>query len=695
MNLSPSTEKGKFSPPSSANAAYGGVPQEDLPEILKPAGDQDVNAEARRTLSGYILNIFDDNKMLRQSNGIEEELAKRLRQMNGVYDPEDEAKLIANNHPKVYINISAHKQRTLVAWLTEFFTDSEKNFYLKPTPIPEMSDEIVQKAVQKTMQDWMEETMQTGQPPPPEAVQEYASLLRERMFAEVSQDAKERAAKMERRLKDDMIEAKWRKPFDSFISLIATYGTAGLRSPVVRLCKRPSYEKSDFGMKVVDKMRLLRECDEISPWDMFPSDGATDAQEGDFCIRVRYSAKDLRAMSKLPSYFEDNINYILDMYGSTGLRVEVSSDNERETLEKKGYSAQRKTKIIEGVEFWGQVSGELLIGMGITRTPEKTPIDSMEWYEVNAILVDTKVIYCRVIDNDMERPIDVAGVYRIPGSFWHQSPLYVMDHIQRLCNAAARNLVVNMGFASGPQSYMDDVSRLHPMDDGKARPNKTWAFMNNGANSNRPISFFSIPSISDELLKIFEFYMRLADEITGIPAFANGTDAAVGAARTASGLNMLFGAANRGIKRIVANMDDVVKSAITRLYWWHMRYSQDDSIKGDVNIEVCGLRQFTMREQLAQKHLSLLQAMGQDPRMAQLQSPEQLARMLREVATGFELDPDSLAPSDEELQKRIADAKEKAEAEMAMQAEAMKMQMQQQQGAQQQQAQPQQQGMPQ
>lgn len=668
--------------PEGSNAAYAGVMQDDDPAIMDEDGDQETTELAKRNLGAHIQTVFEANKTLRQTNGVDEDLTKRLRQMNGEYDPEDEADLIAKNQPRVYINISAHKQRTLVAWLTEFFADSEKSFYIKPSPVPEMSPEVIQKAVERTMQDWLKEFAETGQAPSEDVIFQYAAMMRERVQRELEDEAKIRGGKMDRQLKDDFVEGRWSKPIDNFLNMFATYGTCGLRSPVIRMRKTPVYEKTKYGMRVIDKARLVRESEAISPWDLFPSNGQTDAQDGDLCVRVRYSPKELRQLVKLPCYYEDNILSILSLCGQSGVSVRVTSDTERERLEKKDDSALKDRKILEGVEYWGQASGEMLIGMGVTRTPDKTPIKADEWYEVNAILMDGKIIYCRIIDSSEERPIDIAHVYSIPGSFWGQGPLQVIDHIQRLCNATTRNLLVNMGFASGPQAAMDDASRLHPMDDGRARPNKTWAFMNNGNSAQRPINFWNIPSVAKELIEIFTFYMRLADELTGIPAFANGTDAAVGAARTKGGLEMLFGAANRGIKKIVANMDEMMKSCIMRLYWWHMRYNRDESIKGDIRVEVCGVRQFTMRESLAQRHLQLLTAVGQDQRIQQLQTPQELARMLRDIAVGFELDPDCLAPASDELERRIEKAKAEAQQQMEAQLQAMQMQAQQQQGGQ-------------
>ena len=663
--------------PSARNAAYGGFPQYDDPSAMDEQEELAMSELVRRNLAAHISSIFETNKRLRESSGIDADLMKRLRQMNGEYEPEDYADIVAKGQPLVYINISAHKQRTLVAWLAEFFTDVEKSFYIKPTPMPELSDDVVAETTDRVMMDYIAQVIMTGEAPNPEAVFEHAAMLADNIHKEIVEESKSRSAKMERVLKDDMVENKWSQPMGRFMNLCSTYGTAGLRSPVLRIKKLPTYSVSKNGqVRVIDKDRIIRECEEISPWDMFPSSGATDCQDGDLCLRVRFSPKELRSVSALPCYYEDNVKMVLQAYGQSGLSLNVSSDATRETLEKKSNSEMEHGRIIEGVEYWGEASGEMLIGLGITRKPDNKPIEEDDWYEINAIIVGDLVIYCRLLDAAEERPLDIAKVFDVPGMFWGQGPLHVIDHIQRMCNATSRNLLVNMGFASGPQGAIDDINRLHPMDDGRARPNKMWAFTNPGNASQRPVSFWTIPTVARELMEIFQFYVRLADEITGIPAFANGTDVTSGAARTASGLNMLFNAASRGIKKIVANMDDVLKSCIQRLYWWHMRYNKDNSIKGDVVVEVCGTRQFVMREQLAQKHLELMRVINQDQRMMEMQSPEELARMMREIAVGFELDPDNLAPSSDELRFRMEQAKLQARQEMAAQQEMMAQQAQ-------------------
>ena len=242
--------------------------------------------------------------------------------------------------------------------------------------------------------------------------------------------------------------------------------------------------------------------------------------------------------------------------------------------------------------------------------------------------------------------------------------------LQKICNSAGRAIVMNMGFSALPQSIID-VTMHDPRDDGQMRPGKAWMIRQNGANPNgKPITFFTVESNAKEMTDCFEFFQRLADEVTGIPAYANGTDAAVGAARTATGLNMLFGAANRGIKKVISNFDELVKKAIRRLYNWHMVYNPSIELKGDAKIEVTGLKYFSTKTQRVNEIMNLLARLGQDERLKTYQGDEQIVKLLREIAVCMDLPPDALAPTMDQLRKKQQEDQQKLAA--AQQAQQLK-----------------------
>lgn len=640
----------------------GGMPLGDDPSVLNKLGEAKIDEETRTHLLGHLLDVWDMAKREKLRNGIEEDLLDCLRMFSGKYDAHELADLTMRGMPLVYFPLSEHKVHTAVAWLDEFFADGENIFSISPTPLPELERDVEAETAMRTMKMAVEAAQQTGEVPPPEMVQKTAEIARPLVERELEDDAKQRALRMQRVIRDDLLQGKWGERIHEVIGYASIYGTAAFRSPVIRV----KHELAWKGGKLRRQDRVVRTFEAISPFDLFPTPGMTDTQVGDLCVRVRYQPNALAAMKKQPLWFKDAIDRVLSRFGRAGVRLDVTSDTERRTLTSQE-SVTETDGVLEGFEFWGAASGQMLAEIGIERDPQGKKIADTptEWYEVNAIVIGNEVVYCRVMRDVEDRPVDVVKFYDTPGSFWGRGPLQLISSLQRICNAAGRSIVTNMGFSAGPQSILD-LSQIDPRDDLKMRPCKAWVVRRTGMNNQgagKPVDFFQVESNAKSLTDVFEFFQRLADEVTGIPAYANGTDAATGAARTATGLNMLFGAANRGIKKVVGNFDELCNKSIRRLFMWHMEFNRDDSIKGDLSVKICGLRLFVTKTSQANDRLTLISRITQDQRMAALQSPEELARLMREIAVGMDLPPDALAPDSEELARRQEEARQNAMAQ--------------------------------
>lgn len=653
-HLSPNVGSVKMGGPD--NHAYAGVPQGDDPSVLDKVGKSDYDEDTRTHIAGYLEGVWELAKRSREANGIETDLLNCLRQFKGEYDANEASELTMRGYPLVYFPLSEHKVHTAVAWIDEFFTNGESLVNIRPTPMPEMENDVVATTTGRVMKMSLQAAMSTGEPMNPDMARKAAELMRPMVERELQEEARTRSLRMERVLHDDMIQGGWSSAIHDLIGYTSIYGTAGFRSPVIRVKKELVWNKG----KLQKKDRVIRGFEAVSPFDIFPSPGMTDTQNGDLCVRVRYQPHELSSMKKQPLWIKDEIDAVLEMYGVGGVRLDVSSDSERTDLTNQDSTTDAEN-VLEGFEFWGGASGSMLREIGIDRDPHGGKIEDslIEWYQINAVCIGGHVVFCRVMRDVEERPIDVVKFYDTPGSFWGRGPLQLIASLQRICNAAGRSIVINMGYSAGPQAIFD-ISQLDPRDDLKLRPCKGWVVKRNGMNqaSGKPVEFFQVDSNAKTLSEVFEFFQRLADEVTGIPAYANGTDAATGAARTATGLNMLFGAANRGIKKVIGNFDELVKKEINRLFMWHMEFNDDDSIKGDVKVEVTGLKYFVTKTAQANDRLALLSRITQDQRMAELQTPDELAKMMREIAIAMDLPPDALAPDADELNRRREEARQ-------------------------------------
>ena len=603
-------------------------------------------------LAAYIAGVFERNAEYRRQTGIDESLLKNLRAMRGLYDPEDLDKINASGAPVVYIPLSNMKRRAAISWITEIFASAaDRAFSVDATDEPEMSPEVTQAVVAKTMADWVAHGAATGNVMPPEAVKEYAAGQRDHIAKQLRDEAKARAARMEMAITAQQEDGNWYGAMEEFIDLLSTYGTAVLMGPIVRMKRKLKWKKTPMGWRPVMTDILMLEWDAISPWDCFPAKGSTSIHNGPFCRRVRFTPSGLRSVSRLPSWNEGAIKEALKIAGGSGIRVAVASDAERTLLEQQG-SLSLEQSTIEGIEIWDDIPGRLLIGQGITRTPEDEIVQADEYYAVNAISINGKVVYCHMSDPGMDRPLSKCCFFSVVGSWWGNSPMEAMRDVQKAANAAVRSLVVNMAQASGPQGYMDDASRLSPSDDGKLRPWKIWMFLNPQNSPSSPLRFFNIPSNAGELLEVYDRFARVADEVTGIPAYSYGSDAVAGAGRTMGGLSMLMGAAARGIKQVVSMLDrNVIFESVTRMHVWNMLFNPDESIKGDVKIKARGVSALLIKEQVAQKRMELLAATA-NPVDAPIMGATGRANLIRKAASTVGMDGEDLVPSNEELQQR-------------------------------------------
>jgi hypothetical protein len=145
--------------------------------------------------------------------------------------------------------------------------------------------------------------------------------------------------------------------------------------------------------------------------------------------------------------------------------------------------------------------------------------------------------------------------------------------------------------------------------------------------------------------------MKQADNDTGIPAYTYGAAMAGGAGRTSSGLAMMLENVNRGIKAVVTSTDtDVVRSVVAKTFDWLMLYSEDESIKGDVEINPSGVMSLVLRENGSVRRRAFLQLLA-NPLIAQAVLPSGIAAIIREEARSLDVNPDDVIPSREKLRE--------------------------------------------
>ncbi|MCK5128036.1 MAG: hypothetical protein KAR42_17400, partial [candidate division Zixibacteria bacterium] len=344
----------------------------------------------------------------------------------------------------------------------------------------------------------------------------------------------------------------WREALSDFIEDFCIFPTAIMKGPVVTKSIKLTWKNG----KAVEEEVYSFVSKRVSPLDVYPSPEAESCNDGNFIEHVRYSEAKLASLKNLGlPYNKENIEKVLETgegKGRPNLDGDIEDEKAEEELRDDQWTANKN--VFHGLHFYGPLNAKMLRNWGL---PLGVDIDDTDILEAEAILIGSQVIMAKLNKDPLKRrPYFSASYQNRPGSFWGTSLPSAMSAVQKMCNGCARALSNNMALSSGPigEVYVDRLA-----DDGsidEIYPRKMIQAVSDpmGAGG-RAVQFQIIPSNAAELLKVYEFYERRADDITLIPQHSNHNEKAAGAAQTATGLSMLLESASKGIKDCIRAID--------------------------------------------------------------------------------------------------------------------------------------------
>lgn len=635
----------------------------DMKRMERDKATKENNTPVIQGLAGHVRTCFRAAYDARQSSGAEERMLKGLRQRRGEYDPEDLAEIRKGGGSEIFMMLTSNKCRGAAAWLKDVFLGQKDNkpWSLSPTPLPDMPpqemESVAQEAVEAALM--MEQQMGGMQMFDQAKMNDLMKSVKDRIDSELLDRARRAVARMEDKVEDQLAEGGFINALSEFLDDIVTYPSAILKGPVVRKKPQLTWPKApgpDGKFVPVVEDKLVMEWERADPFMCFPSPDASRISDGYFIERHRLSRSALREMRDTEGYSNEAIDAVLTDYGSGGLREWLTSDTEKaEATGKDASSAMTNPdELIDAVQFWGSVQGQMLIDWGMK--PEEVP-DPLAEHSVEVWVIGQWVIKA-VLNADpfSRRPYYMTSYEVLPGSFWGNAPPDLIRDCQRMCNAAARALADNMGISSGPQVGIN-IDRM-PADEQvtRAYPWKTWQFTNDPYGSNSaPIEFFAPPSFANELMQVYEKFAVLADEYSGIPRYMTGDARAGGAGRTASGMSMLMSNAGKALKQVTNNIDiQVMMQVLERQYYYNMRFGEDVDLKQtDIKIVARGASSVLQKEQMQVRRNEFLQLVLSNPITAQVLGPEAIAEILRETAKELDMNTDKIIPPPEVIRFRL------------------------------------------
>ena len=602
---------------------------------------------------------------------IEERLTKTARARNMEYSAAKMAEIKAQGGSEIFMGIVSTKCRTATAWLRDTLlgTGGDKPWSISATPVPDVPPDLMATLQGIMQQNLMQFYAQGGDQVDEANLKQLASGMKDTAMRTMKHEAEKRVDRMEQKMEDQLIEGGFVKALFEFTNDIATYPFATLKGPVPR--KRKVLEWAEGGLAPTETVR--DEWERVDPYKFYWAPWGDDIQNMPVIEVHHLTREDVEGMIGVEGYDEDAIRSLLSDFGVGGFDWLDKDDTEMEDLEGKDFD-EAASDLVAAIQLWDSIPGYLLIEWGLK---EKEIDDPQRSYPCEVWMVNNVVIKA-VLNYDMlgRKPYYVTSFEKVPGRIDGNGVADLCMDAQSMCNAAARSLSNNMGISSGPQVGVN-VSRLPAGEDiTQMYPWKIWQFQQSEyGDVSQPINFFQPDSNAGALMAVFDRFMDIADEITGIPKYMTGQHVP-GAGRTSSGLSMLISNAGKSIKQVIANIDhDVLTPMLERQYQRNLRYSNDPDLIGDVQIIAKGAMSLVVKEAESVRKTEFLRLVLESPVAQQIVGLPGTAELMRDLAGNLNSNIDRLVPSREDVEKQQQIQQQQQQQQMIMQQQMQQQQM--------------------
>lgn len=612
------------------------------------------------TLSGLVQNIRKGWLMAKEAKQtIEREMIAYIRQREGDYSPEALAQLSEAGKTAIFAPITSKIVRAWVAQAYDvLFQSGDKPWGLEPTPITSLNPMQKQMAIRQAVADAMRLFNEKGMRVTRADFELHIQKRVEPAIKSILEAMAEKAAAgMEKQIEDQFEEGGFYPAVKSALENIGTLHAGFIKGPIVRNKRDLKWmqgQDGSFTPVLVDGAKVGYTAP--SPLDIYPGASATDCQDGDLYERMRMHRGQLVECKGIEGFRDEAIDRVLDLYDK-GLRDWTTIDNERATLENHENVMLQTMDTIDVLDCWKTMLGKHLIEEGLVIMPDGQSVAGFKEYEVNAWLVKNEVIYLAFNDHPLgHRPYGKASYENIPGSFWGRGIPEKIQTPQAMCNGAATSLANNMSLADGPMIAYDDIDRLPPGEDPtNIHGWKVYQFNNDKQSTNPPLQVIQINDLSEKFMAVYDKWKVEADDLAGIPPYLSGNPEIQGAGATATGFSMLQSNAARGLRLGISHIDEgIIKPMVYLTFVYNMMYSQDNSIKGDVQVVTRGALSLLVKEQTMVRRQQFVQMASTNQNIMAIIGFQGLAKVLRGTIGSIDMDADDIVPDEETMAMREA-----------------------------------------
>lgn len=506
-------------------------------------------------------------------------------------------------------NLTRIKVGSLHAKVKDMIINSvDAPFTIEPTPIPQLSKEqrakvianlegllgqklidsgiIIRDAEGNVWPDY-ERVMVPGEytmvPSVKEWLKEQAIVQKRTMENAANKIAREAAKHATTVMLDQMYEGGWREAYLDSLFDILLYGTG-----VLRIEKRRVQALKWSGDDLKETTEDILTWRHVPINNCYPSADSESAQLGTYFIeRGAMRKQDLFAAVQIDWVREDRV-----------IEAFESARENYDWLSSQGGDGTSwgDDALIDILIHEGTVRGDKLLDYFDEDNVEG--IEADKFYDAEVWVLANVCIGVRLMDhpNGM-RSYFSAQMQRVSRRFWGVGAAMTLRSIEDRLNNWLDDLDANLELAVAPPIFYNATAFEDPSDITLKKRAAIPFNSELGLNIGQPFYQVKLDSKSNEILGLFNWAYRLADDESGIPGFLSGNDQLYGGESTFRGMKMLAASANMIIKDTFLNIDQTIIQPVMEYLWrWNMLNSDDRSIKADAKITARGAAGLMQKE---------------------------------------------------------------------------------------------------
>lgn len=393
--------------------------------------------------------------------------------------------------------------------------------------------------------------------------------------------AKQAAELATKEIEDWLVQCQWHAEVRKMIEDTARLGTGVLKGPVPALRRHKAITMEAGVATVRVEKNIVPESRAIDPWNFYPDPACGESiHDGSYvweCDTItRRGLRDLKEVDG--GYLGWQIDKVLEEGPQSS-----GSDGDGYA---KPFDSKKDSDVFTIWYFYGTAEREDLEAAGVKGLPEGGDVSA----HAIITMVNSRVIKAAINPLDSgEFPYDVMVWQRRPGVPYGTGVAMQINVPQRMLTGGVRNLMDNAGLSAGPQIVARRGALVPANGKWEITPRKVWFVAEDSdvAAVDKAFQIFNIPTMQAELQNIIQFALKMAEDVTGLPAMMQGQN--THAPDTVGGMQMLQNNAGTVLRRIARLFDDrVTEPHIRRYYEWLMIHGESDAAKGDFQIDARG-----------------------------------------------------------------------------------------------------------